>query len=74
MKLTQFSALIAVAALSVSSISALIKPVQLTDVVGRKVAVDPPAERVVLNFYYQNYMTIDGKTALDDVVGFLEAA
>ena len=47
--------------------------VQLTDILGRKVTVDLPAKRVVLGFYYQDYMAIGGKTALDNVVGFSKA-
>jgi len=73
MRFTQLSALIAAAALSVGSVSAFAKPVQLTDTVGRKVTVDLPAKRVVLGFYYQDYMAIGGKTALDNVVGFSKA-
>ena len=64
MRFTQLSALIAAAALSVGSVSAFAKPVQLTDTVGRKVTVDLPAKRVVLGFYYQDYMAIGGKDAL----------
>jgi len=73
MRFTQLSALIATAALSVGSVSAFAKPVQLTDILGRKVTVDLPAKRVVLGFYYQDYMAIGGKTALDNVVGFSKA-
>ena len=73
MKFTQLSALIAAAALSIGPVSAFAKPVQLTDTVGRKVTVDLPAKRVVLGFYYQDYMAIGGKTALDNVVGFSKA-
>lgn len=73
MRFTQLSALIAAAALSVGSVPAFAKPVQLTDTVGRKVTVDLPAKRVVLGFYYQDYMAIGGKTALDNVVGFSKA-
>ena len=73
MRFTQLSALITAAALSVGSVSAFAKPVQLTDTVGRKVTVDLPAKRVVLGFYYQDYMAIGGKTALDNVVGFSKA-
>ena len=73
MRFKQLSALIATAALSVGSVSAFAKPVQLTDTVGRKVTVNLPAKRVVLGFYYQDYMAIGGKTALDNVVGFSKA-
>ena len=73
MRFTQLSALIAAAALSVGSVSAFAKPVQLTDTVGRKVTVDLPAKRVVLGFYYQDYMAIGGKDALNNVVGFSKA-
>ncbi|MCF7521712.1 ABC transporter substrate-binding protein [Neisseria sp. ZJ106] len=46
------------------------KPVQVTDILNRKVTVDLPAKRVVLGFYYQDYMAVGGNKALDNVVGF----
>ncbi|MDG6894577.1 ABC transporter substrate-binding protein [Volucribacter amazonae] len=49
------------------------KPVQITDTANRQVTVDLPAKRVVLGFYYQDYMAIGGENALDNVVGFSKA-
>lgn len=73
MKFSRFTTFVLTAALSLGAASALAKPVQITDVAGRKVTVDLPAKRVVLGFYYQDYMAIGGKNALDNVVGFSKA-
>jgi len=48
----------------------LAEPVELTDVLDRKVEVELPAERVMLGFYYPDYMAIGGDDALDNIVGF----
>lgn len=45
-------------------------PVKIKDVLDREVTVDLPAKRVVLGFYYQDYMAVGGEKALDNVVGF----
>ncbi|AQU83520.1 MULTISPECIES: ABC transporter substrate-binding protein [unclassified Halomonas] len=42
----------------------------VTDVLEREVALDLPAERVFLGFYYPDYMAIGGVDAFDQVVGF----
>lgn len=55
------------------STSLYAKPVQITDVAGRNVTVDLPAKRVVLGFYYQDYMAVGGNKSLDNVVGFSKA-
>ena len=73
MKLSRFSSLALAAALAFGTAVAHAKPVQITDVNGRKVTVDLPAKRVVLGFYYQDYMAIGGKDALNNVVGFSKA-
>ena len=73
MKLSRFSSLALAAALAFGTAAAYAKPVQITDVNGRKVTVDLPAKRVVLGFYYQDYMAIGGKDALNNVVGFSKA-
>lgn len=62
-----------IAAMAAGSLAAQAKPVQITDVQNRKVTVDLPAKRVVLGFYYQDYMAVGGKNALDNVVGFSKA-
>ena len=46
-------------------------PVKVKDILDREVTVDLPAKRVVLGFYYQDYMAVGGDKALDNVVGFL---
>ena len=73
MKLSRFSSLALAAALAFGTAVVHAKPVQITDVNGRKVTVDLPAKRVVLGFYYQDYMAIGGKDALNNVVGFSKA-
>lgn len=44
--------------------------VKIKDILDREVSVDLPAKRVVLGFYYQDYMAIGGEKSLDNVVGF----
>ncbi|WP_373746483.1 ABC transporter substrate-binding protein [Neisseria dentiae] len=61
------------AALALGAASVYAKPVEITDTANRKVTVDLPAKRVVLGFYYQDYMAVGGKNALDNVVGFSKA-
>ena len=73
MKLSRFSSLALAATLAFGTAAVHAKPVQITDVNGRKVTVDLPAKRVVLGFYYQDYMAIGGKDALNNVVGFSKA-
>ena len=51
MKFQHFSTFALAAALSCTTLAAHAKPVQITDVNGRKVTVDLPAKRVVLGFY-----------------------
>ena len=41
----------------------------INDVLGRKVEVDLPAQRVVLGFYAEDYMAIGTESAFDNVVG-----
>ena len=41
----------------------------ITDVIGREVKVDLPAKRVVLGFYFEDYMAVGGEAAYDSVVG-----
>ena len=48
-------------------------PVKVKDILDREVTVDLPAKRVVLGFYYQDYMAVGGDKALDNVVGFLRS-
>ncbi len=48
-------------------------PVEIVDVLDRKVTVDVPAKRVVLAFNYQDYMAVGGVKSFDNVVGFSKA-
>ena len=36
----------------------------------REVKVDVPAKRIMLGFYYTDYLAVGGEKALDNVVGF----
>jgi iron complex transport system substrate-binding protein len=49
-------------------------PEVLKDVVGRSVKVDLPAKRVLLGFYFEDYMAVGGEKAFDKVVGFSREA
>lgn len=55
-----------------SSVSAKVQT--LTDVIGRKVNVDLPAKRVVLGFYFEDYMAVGGEKAYDAVAGISREA
>ena len=46
----------------------------ITDVIGREVKVDLPAKRVVLGFYFEDYMAVGGENAFDQVVGISREA
>jgi ABC-type Fe3+-hydroxamate transport system substrate-binding protein len=48
--------------------------IEVTDVIGRKVTVDAPAQRIVLGFYFEDFMAIGGPEAMDRVVGISRAA
>lgn len=43
--------------------------VSATDVLGRTVTLSEPAKRVVLSFYYEDFMAVTGPGAMDRVVG-----
>lgn len=49
-------------------------PTRLQDVNGRDIVVDVPAKRVVLGFYFEDYMAVGGENAFDKVVGISRAA
>ena len=53
--------------LAVQGVCAEVKT--LTDVRGREVRVDVPAKRVVLGFYYPDYIAVSGVDKFDNVVG-----
>ncbi|MEJ5081430.1 ABC transporter substrate-binding protein [Ochrobactrum sp. MYb379] len=65
--LLKFAAGVA-AFLAVTSMPVL-ADIQTTDVKGRTVTIPKVPERVVLGFYYEDYLAIAGSRALDKVVG-----
>ena len=60
---------LAIAMLALFSITGAHAEVATTDVLGRTVTLDQPAQRVVLGFYYEDYIAIAGPGAMDKVVG-----
>ena len=56
-----------VAALSMGATQAAQK--EVTDVQGRKVKIESPARRVLLGFYFEDYMAVGTEKAFDKVVG-----
>ncbi|WP_432355559.1 ABC transporter substrate-binding protein (plasmid) [Agrobacterium sp. rho-13.3] len=46
----------------------------ITDVIGREVKVDLPAKRVIVGFYFEDYMAVGGEKAYDSVVGISREA
>ena len=66
----RFSTLAIATILGLSTGFANADPVKVKDILDREVTVDLPAKRVVLGFYYQDYMAVGGDKALDNVVGF----
>ena len=67
----RFSTLAIATILGLTASFANADPVKVKDILDREVTVDLPAKRVVLGFYYQDYMAVGGNKALDNVVGFL---
>lgn len=69
---------IAACAMSISaalfSANAMAEEKTITDVIGREVKVDLPAKRVVLGFYFEDYMAVGGEKAFDQVVGISREA
>jgi len=57
----------AIAALTIVSPS--YAEVTATDVIGRTVTLSEPANRVVLGFYYEDFLAISGSDAMEKVVG-----
>lgn len=50
------------------------EPRTVEDVIGRKVSVDLPVKRVVLGFYFEDYMAVGGEKAFDRIVGLSREA
>ena len=61
----------AVVAATLTAAHAEVKTIK--DVLGREVKVDVPAKRIMLGFYYTDYLAVGGEKALDNVVGFSKA-
>ena len=61
----------AVVAATMTAAHAEVKTIK--DVLGREVKVDVPAKRIMLGFYYTDYLAVGGEKALDNVVGFSKA-
>lgn len=64
-----FKSVLAGAALLASSLAALAAPTEITDALGRKVTVDLPAKRLVVNFNFEEFTAIGGVEAWQKVVG-----
>lgn len=60
--------LIAFAAGIIASATQALAEITVTDVKGREVTLERPAERVVLGFYYEDFLAVVGPHALDKVV------
>ncbi|MEQ1403912.1 ABC transporter substrate-binding protein [Neorhizobium sp. Rsf11] len=51
--------------LCLGAISAAHADIQITDVLGRRVMLEKPAQHVMLGFYFEDYIAITGPTAID---------
>lgn len=58
-------AAIAAAALTFAAASSAQAQIDITDVLGRHVTLEKPAEKVMLGFYFEDYIAITGPTAID---------
>jgi iron complex transport system substrate-binding protein len=65
--------LLAGAALLASSLAALAAPTEITDALGRKVAVDLPVKRVAVNFNFEEFTAVAGVDGWTKVVGISRA-
>jgi len=68
-----FKSLLAGAALLASSLAALAAPTEITDALGRKVTVDLPAKRLVVNFNFEEFTAVAGVDGWSRVVGISRA-
>lgn len=66
--------LFALSLLCAASLTAWATPKTLQDVLGRNVEVDLPAKRVLLGFYFEDYMAVGGEKAFDNVIGISREA
>ncbi len=58
-------ATLAAAALTFAAASSAQAQIDITDVLGRHVTLEKPAEKVMLGFYFEDYIAITGPTAID---------
>ena len=65
--------LLAAAVLAAAMTTAHAEVKTIKDVLGREVKVDVPAKRIMLGFYYTDFLAVGGEKALDNVVGFSKA-
>ena len=61
--------ILAAAVFSLAALTAQAEVKTLTDVRGREVQVDVPSKRVVLGFYYPDYIAVTGADKFENVVG-----
>lgn len=72
MKLS-LKAVLAGAALLASSLAAHAAPTEITDALGRKVTVDLPVKRIVVNFNFEEFTAVAGVDGWSKVVGISRA-
>jgi iron complex transport system substrate-binding protein len=65
--------LAALAAVAISA-PAIAQSIKVTDVTGREVTVQLPAKRIMLGFYFEDFLAVGGPEAMDRVVGISKAA
>ena len=71
MQFSRYCSAVALAtAVSALSGAAFAETRTITDVLGREVSLDLPADRVFLGFYYPDYIAVGGVESFDQVVGF----
>jgi len=68
------SILAALALAATLALPAMAEPLKVTDVLGREVAVTMPAKRIMLGFYFEDFLAVGGSEAMDRVVGLSKAA
>ena len=66
--------LAALAAFVALALPAAAAPLKVTDVLGREVTVEIPAKRIMLGFYFEDFLAVGGSQAMDRVVGISKAA
>lgn len=73
-KLTKSFVLCTLAFGTLATFNAAAEVKTITDVIGREVKVDLPAKRVVLGFYFEDFMAVGTEKAFDSVVGISREA